>query len=114
MKGTSTLENQSRGNGVNRGPKSQFPKSIREVKGEDLMIGSVLNLGKKNPSPSLKLNVFIEYDPRTGEFVIDVVRNEAIKKLNEMLLGHADEKTINVDKIENLQLASVSDGNDYN
>jgi hypothetical protein len=83
---------QSRGNGVNRGAKSQFPANTRFIKGQDPLIGSLLYLGKKSPSPRFKANIFMDYDIKSGKINIDDNLIEIADELDKMLMGRIDEE----------------------
>lgn len=78
---------QSRGNGVRRGSKTQFPESTKTLKGQDLYIGSLLFLIKSAPTPRLRFNMFLEYEPLSGKIEIDKKTTKTIEKLDKLLLG---------------------------
>ena len=91
IKSTSTLEDQSRGNGVNRGAKSQFPANTRFIKGQDPLIGSLLYLAKKSPSPRFKANIFMDYSVNSGKVKIAQEDIEIAEVIDKMLMGRVDE-----------------------
>ncbi len=91
IKSTSTLEDQSRGQGVNRGAKSQFPANTRFIKGQDPLIGSLLYLAKKSPSPRFKANIFMDYSVNTGKVDISEENINIAETIDKMLSGRIDE-----------------------
>lgn len=93
---TAVLEDQSRGNGVNRGNKTQFPESTKTIKGQDLIIGSLLFLTKTAPSPRFRTNIFMDYNIWTGKLNVPKSIEKSANKLDTLLQG----KLVN-DKIEN-------------
>ena len=102
---TSTLEDQSRGNGVRRGSKTQFPESTKTLKGQDLVLGSLLFLTKVAPSPRFKVNMFFNYDPKTGRPLIPEDIDNTVKKLDTLLRG----KQVDIGDIE---VFDIEDAND--
>lgn len=82
---------QSRGNGVNRGAKSQFPNNTRFIKGQDPLIGSLLYLGKKSPSPRFRANIFMDYSVENGRINIKDELIDIADELDKMLMGRIDE-----------------------
>ena len=86
---------QSRGNGVNRGNKTQFPESTKTIKGQDLIIGSLLFLTKTAPSPRFRTNIFMDYNIWTGKLQVPDHIARSASKLDTLLQG----KIVN-DKIE--------------
>lgn len=82
---------QSRGNGVNRGAKSQFPLNTRFIKGQDPLIGSLLYLGKKSPSPRFKANIFMDYNINSGKINISDLNIRTSVALDKMLMGRIGE-----------------------
>ena len=82
---------QSRGNGVNRGAKSQFPANTRFIKGQDPLIGSLLYLAKKSPSPRFKANIFMDYSINTGKVNISQENIDIAETIDKMLMGRIDE-----------------------
>ena len=98
---TSVLEDQSRGNGVKRGSKTQFPESTKTLKGQDLVLGSLLFLTKVAPSPRFKVNMFFDYDAHTGRPLIPEKLDTTITKLDVLLRGkQADIVDIEVFDVE--------------
>lgn len=89
-KTTSLLEDQSRGNGVRRGKQSQFPESTRTLKGQDLILGSMLFLTKKSPSPRFRTNLYLKYDIYTGRVTPDKDILDKANYLDKMLQGRGD------------------------
>lgn len=102
---TSTLEDQSRGNGVRRGSKTQFPESTKTIKGQDLVLGSLLFLSKVAPSPRFKVNMFFNYDTKTGRPLITDDIDNTVKKLDTLLRG----KQVDIGDIE---VFDIEDAND--
>lgn len=82
---TALLEDQSRGNGVNKGTETKFLPSMRILSGYDLRLGTLLFLNKKAPTPRLRVNVFMDYDIDTGKIIIPKDIDNTICKLNSML-----------------------------
>lgn len=78
---------QSRGNGVRRGTKIQFPESTKTIKGHDLYFGSLLFLTKTAPSPRFRANPYFKYDIDSGRLLIPEAFQNTIKKLDELLRG---------------------------
>lgn len=93
---------QSRGNGVRRGSKSQFPDSTKNIKGHDLYLGSLLFLTKSAPSPRFRANLFMNYDLFSGRLQIPKNIKRTITKLDKLLQG----KTTNA-KVETFDLEEV-------
>ena len=92
---------QSRGNGVKRGSKTQFPESTKTLKGQDLVLGSLLFLTKVAPSARFKVNMFFDYDAHTGRPLIPEKLDTTIKKLDVLLRGkQADIGDIEVFDVE--------------
>lgn len=87
---------QSRGNGVKRGTKSQFPESTKTIKGQDLVLGSLLFLTKTAPSPRFRTNVFLNYNIESGRLVIPDNIAVTVSKLDKLLQGKADNRIINL------------------
>jgi hypothetical protein len=81
---------QSRGNGVRRGTKSQFPESTKTLKGHDIFLGSMLFLNKKAPTPRFKMNLYTHYDVNTGRLIIPDDIKETIDKLDVLLRGKTE------------------------
>jgi len=87
---------QSRGNGVKRGTKSQFPESTKTIKGHDLYLGSLLFLTKTAPSPRFRTNLFLNYNIETGRIIIPDDISRTIKKLDMLLQGKITNTNINL------------------
>lgn len=90
---------QSRGNGVRRGKESQFPEATKTLKGHDLVLGTLLFLNKKAPSPRFRANVYMNYDIFTGRLIIPKELNKIVNKLDDVLRGTIVNK--NVQLLEN-------------
>jgi hypothetical protein len=93
-KTTAPLEDQSRGNGVKRGTKSQFPDATKTLKGHDLALGSLLFLTKTAPSPRFRSNLYLDYDLQTGRLIIDDELTKTIEVLDDHLRGRVENKAI--------------------
>lgn len=85
---------QSRGNGVKRGTKSQFPDSTKTLKGHDLCLGSLLFLTKAAPSPRFRINPYLDYSHESGRLIIPPEINTAISKLDTLLRGRVEDARI--------------------
>ena len=101
---TAILEDQSRGNGVKRGSKTQFPQSTKTLKGYDIYMGSMLFLSKPAPTPRFRSNLYLKYSVSTGKLIIPDDINKSITKLDDMLKGR-----LNNDKIEILDSETDED-----
>jgi len=99
---TSTLEDQSRGNGVKRGKQSSLPEAMKTLKGQDMFLGSLLFLSKSSNSPRFKSNLFMNYDLHTGRMMPSKEIQPKITLLDELLLGRAGDNT----KIRDTELPS--------
>jgi len=84
---TSVLELQERGKNVTKNKAAVFPKATRSITGPDLFMGSILYLGKKAPTPKLKINPFITLDMATGRPAPKPDIMEAITLLDKMFNG---------------------------
>lgn len=78
---------QSRGNGVRRGTKTQFPESTKTVRGHDLLLGSMLFLNKTAPSPRFRINPYLTIDIDTGRIIIEDNDEITANRLDRMLEG---------------------------
>lgn len=78
---------QSRGNGVRRGTKTQFPESTKTIRGHDLILGSMLFLNKTAPSPRFRINPYVLLEISTGKIIISKEDDEVAVKLDRMLEG---------------------------
>lgn len=99
---TSILEDQSRGNGVKKGSRGaqDFPESTRQLKGHDLILGSLLFLTKKAPSPRFRINPFLHYDVKTGRILIPEYLAPIVDKVDTMLKGKNEYTDIEVLEID--------------
>jgi hypothetical protein len=100
MKLTSILELQERGNGVQKSTSNPFPINTRSITAPDLFIGSVLFLGKKTPTPRLKINPFAKIDHRTGRLIPDKETRNKLDIIDHMLTGRVEE---NENILKNMQ-----------
>ena len=103
---------QSRGNGVNRGSNSQFPINTRYIRGQDALIGSLLFLGKKAPTPRLKASIFMEYSKASGKISASPVDLEIAEEIDKMLSGRLDENDDEFKEISGIIGADVVEGGD--
>ena len=91
------LEDQNRGSGVVRDKNNAFPRYTRQIRAEDAVVGSILYLPKKSPTPRIRINFFSDVDERTGKFKLDEYKS-FIDKANKLLEGKM-ENTELLDKI---------------
>ena len=100
---------QSRGEGVRRASKSQFPEATKSLKAQQLFLGNLLFLSKTAPSPVFKANPYMTYSLTTGRPLMTDARKAQLDKLEAMLKGrivndHIDimeeETELNPDRIE--------------
>lgn len=94
---------QSRGKGVRRGKESQFPEATKTLKGHDLILGTLLFLNKKAPSPRFRANVYMNYDIYSGRLIIPNDLNEIVTKLDEALRGTIENKNVQLLEDENIE-----------
>lgn len=71
-------DEQNRGDGVFVNSKSTFPAVLRNITPLQFIVGSMHDIGKKAPTPLLKLNPFIEVD-NNGQFLIDPILSREAK-----------------------------------
>ncbi len=100
---TALLEDQSRGNGVKRGSKTQFPESTKTLKGHDLYLGSLLFLTKTAPSPRFRANLYMNYDVNSGRLIIPKDIERSIEKLDIMLRGRMENAKIETFEVEDVE-----------
>lgn len=103
---TALLEHQARGNGVKRGSNSQFPEATKTLKGNDLLYGSLLFLNKTAPTPTLRLNLYAQYNVNTGKIIVPPELAPTIEKLDILLRGRTENAlidTLESDTIEELK-----------
>jgi hypothetical protein len=96
---TSIFEEQSRGNGVTRGTNNQFPEATRHIASDDIIVGSFLYLGKNNPSPKFRANLFVNVDVKSGRVITTEQQKKTIAKLDTMLKGKVDATGDNVNMV---------------
>lgn len=94
---------QSRGNGVKRGSKTQFPESTKTLKGHDLYLGSLLFLTKTAPSPRFRANLYMNYDVNSGRLIIPKDIERSIEKLDIMLRGRMENAKIETFEVEDVE-----------
>lgn len=85
---------QSRGNGVRRGTKTQFPESTKNIKGHDLILGSVLFLVKSAPSPRFRINPYLQYDINSGKLHMPENLLKTVQKLDTLIEGKVENNKI--------------------
>lgn len=96
---TALLENQNRGLGVRRGPNSQFPHTLKSIAASDTVLGSLHFIPKASPSSRLRLNLFADFDRRTGDIIIPEKDKPMLTKLDNMILGKVNEEEIGTSEI---------------
>lgn len=104
---------QSRGLGVTKGkgggkPKSRggkgggkatpMPDAIKFIRGYDLYLGSLLFLTKKAPSPRLRVNPYLQFNPVTGKILMSKEIKETTDLINSLLKGKTE--LTNIDLLE--------------
>ena len=94
---SSFLEDQNRGKGVERDKNNAFPKYARQIRAEDSVVGSLLYLPKKSPTPRVRINPFSSIDERTGKFNLSEYQSY-IDKVNMMLEGKIEDTEL-LDKL---------------
>lgn len=99
---TAILEDQSRGNGVKRNSKAQFPVSTQTLKGHDIALGNMLFLNKSAPTPRLRCNPYLHYDVETGRINIPDDIEPIVSKLDLMLSGRLDNENVEIFETENI------------
>lgn len=87
IKLTSNLENQNRGDGVRKGGDEKFPIANRTLKAVDIVYGSPLYLGKLAPTPTLKMNLWAQFDLETGKIIIPEHLEPSVRWLDSILKG---------------------------
>ena len=87
------LEDQNSGNGVNREKNNAFPEYTKNIRAEDIAIGSILYLTKKAPTPRKRINPYVEVDDKTGKFILDEYQSY-IDKVNKMLEGKIEDNDL--------------------
>lgn len=102
---------QSRGEGVRRASKSQFPEATKSLKAQQMYLGSILFLSKTAPSPVFKANPYMDYSLETGRLLMSKERKAQLDNLESMLKGRIDndhidileeETELNPDRIESV------------
>ena len=87
---------QSRGEGVRRASKSQFPEATKSLKAQHMYLGSILFLSKTAPSPVFKANPYMVYDLKTGRLVMTPERKAQLDKLESLLKGRIVNDNIDI------------------
>ena len=93
---------QSRGSGVRRNSKAQFPLSTRTLKGHDCALGSTYFLNKSAPPPRLRANLYLQYNVNTGRINIPPEIESIVEKLDLMLSGRLENENVEIFDIEDL------------
>jgi len=82
---TNTIEDQNRGEGVKRSKNNAFPAFMRTIHAEDLILGSILYISKKAPTPRLRMNPTIKINKLTNRIETSEKQDKTIEKLDAML-----------------------------
>ena len=91
---TAVFEDQSRGSGPKRNSTAQFPEHTKTLRGNQLVIGSLLNLTKSAPSPVFRINPYLRYNIYNGMIDIDPELKQSIDVLDKLLLGRLENENI--------------------
>lgn len=103
-KATAILEDQSRGNGVERGRTNQFPASLKNLTAQQAVRGTLLYLGKTAPTPALKRNIFL--DTHDGNILVPSYLEPTIEAFSDLLKLNKDDSNELVDDFEEMTEAS--------
>lgn len=93
---------QSRGSGVRKNSKAQFPLATRTLKGHDIALGNMLFLNKKAPTPRLRCNPYLRYDVDTGRIHIPQDIEHIVEKLDLMLSGRLENENVEIFDTESI------------
>lgn len=93
---TAVFEDQSRGSGPKRNNTAQFPEHTKTLRGNQLVIGSLLNLTKSAPSPVFRINPFLNYNIYNGIINIDPDIQKSVEVLDKLLLGRLDNENVEI------------------
>ena len=88
---TQNLTLQELGDGVNQSGRSSsklLPGNLSQLHSYDIAIGSVLGLFKSRPTPRVRLNLFVEYDHKTGSIHVDNKYRARMDALQQILEGN--------------------------
>jgi len=85
---------QSRGQGVRRSSRNVLVPSSRILRGEDMLLGSILYLSKKAPTPRLKMNPWLNIDVSTGKIVLSEKDKQTVSKLDALLVHKFEDDSI--------------------
>ena len=96
-KSTAIIEDQSRGNGVERGRNNQFPASLKSLTAQQAVRGTLLYLGKSAPTPALRRNIFL--DTHDGNIMVPNHLLPTIEAFGELLKLNKDDNS-GLDDIE--------------
>lgn len=100
IKNNATLENQSRGEGVNRGKNMTFPSTLKAMNGYDPLVGSILFLNKSCPSSLLRINIFADIS-NEGKF--------RFTKTQKYQIVHLETVVRNQNNVENEEDGAIID-----
>lgn len=95
---------QSRGTGVRRNKKAQFPESTKSIKGYDLVLGSLLFLNKSAPSPRFRFNLYLQYNVNNGKLLIPEDIKKTVEELDTLLTGRIENSKIEILEEEDVEL----------
>lgn len=87
---------QSRGSGPKRNSTAQFPEHTKTLRGNQLVIGSLLNLTKSAPSPVFRINPYLQYNIYNGMINIDPDIQKSVEVLDKLLLGRLDNENVEI------------------
>lgn len=93
---------QSRGTGVRRNSKAQFPVSTQTLKGHDIALGNMLFLNKSAPTPRLRCNPYLNYNVDTGRIDIPNDIEPIVSKLDLMLSGRLENDNVEIFETESV------------
>ena len=107
---TVILEDQSRGEGVKTPKIQRFPDVCKNINPVDLLFGSIFNLNKEVPTGRLKINLFCNYDPVSGQILISEKESENIASVERLLklVAQDDSNTIH-EEYENNEMYDDSE-----
>lgn len=93
---TQNLTLQELGDGVNQSGRSNnklLPGNLKRLHSYDIAIGSVLGIFKSRPTPRVRLNLFVEYDHRSGSIHASTRYRKKMDALQKILEGNEILKT---------------------
>lgn len=104
LKVGSVMTLQSQGSGVKKAKKKNMSHELKTVNGYNLILGSMLFLNKKTPSPLMRANLFLDICPDTGRIVIDPELEDKAKAINRLLNAHTESMDIELSEIEEVKI----------